>query len=281
MLSLEQARYAFAEEIRAVAHIDSDPLIAAFATVPREAFLGPGPWQVLRLFEGASPYRTTVDADPRRIYHDVLVGIDVERQLNNGQPTALAKWIHAMSLEPGQRAMHVGCGPGYYTAIIAELVGPTGHVDACDVDTELAARAQANLAPWRQVTAFAGDASSLPGGYDAIFVNAGATHARPAWLAALVPGGRLVLPLTMTFPNTETQGGMVVRIERVAGTRWPLRPISHVGIFPCTGARDPANEAELRNAWKAGVKQIAAVETGPHERGEACLAHIPGFCLQR
>jgi hypothetical protein len=28
------------------------------------------------------------------------------------------------------------------------------------------------------------------------------------------------------------------------------------------------------------AERIAAVALGPHERGAACLAHLPGFCLQ-
>src|SRR5512146_1491733 len=43
-LSLEDARRAYAEEIRAVADIQCDRLIEAFARVPREVFLGSGPW---------------------------------------------------------------------------------------------------------------------------------------------------------------------------------------------------------------------------------------------
>lgn len=281
ILTVEQTRHAFAEEIRAVAHLENDPLIRAYASVPREAFLGPGPWQIARPFDTANPYRTTPDGDPRHIYHDVVVAIDPVRQLNNGQPSALAKWIDAMDLAAGQRAMHVGCGVGYYTAIIAEVVGTGGHVDACDVDPDLAARATANLASRPQVTVFHGDASTLPGTYDGMFINAGATHARPEWLAALVPGGRLVVPLTMQLPNSEHAGGVVVRVVRTEGERWPLKIVSQVGIFPCTGARDPANEAELRNLWRGGFKALRWLETRPHERGEACMAHIPGFCLQR
>src|SRR4029453_15130675 len=42
-VELNDIRRRFAEEIRAVANIRSEALIAAFAKVPRENFLGPGP----------------------------------------------------------------------------------------------------------------------------------------------------------------------------------------------------------------------------------------------
>src|SRR5262249_37440387 len=40
------ARRAYAEELRFGARVRSPALVAAFASVPRERFLGPGPWRV-------------------------------------------------------------------------------------------------------------------------------------------------------------------------------------------------------------------------------------------
>lgn len=64
--------------------------------------------------------------DPRQLYHNVVVVLDKAADINNGQPSALACWIDAMGLKSGERAYHLGCGVGYYTAIIAEVVGPEG-----------------------------------------------------------------------------------------------------------------------------------------------------------
>ena len=97
LLSLDDRRRYFAEEIEAVAQLDAPPVIDAFARVPREHFLSPGPWQIPRLMIGPS-YRATPDADPRHLYHDVAVAIDPSRQLHNGQPSALARWIAALEL---------------------------------------------------------------------------------------------------------------------------------------------------------------------------------------
>src|SRR5690349_153748 len=151
MATLDDARRFYAEEILAISDIQCDALIEAVAKVPREAFLGPGPWQVMRPFrtpsEGVS-YRTTPDADPRHIYHNVLVGLDTTRTLNNGQPSANLGWIDQLRPAPGLRALHVGSGVGYYTAIIAEVVGA---VTAFEIDAGLAERARANLAAWPNV----------------------------------------------------------------------------------------------------------------------------------
>src|SRR5437867_8547854 len=82
---LNLLRQFYAEELRALADLQSEALLRAFAKVPREHFLGPGPWQVKSPgFEG---YWTTKDADPKQLYHNILVAIDPSRLLNNGHPS--------------------------------------------------------------------------------------------------------------------------------------------------------------------------------------------------
>jgi len=83
--------------------------------------------------------------DPRDLYHNVVVALDVAHNINNGQPGALARWINALDLRAGDRAYHLGCGVGYYTAIIAEVVGAGGSVVGSEVHSELAARAYKRL----------------------------------------------------------------------------------------------------------------------------------------
>ena len=281
----EEARAWFAEEVRMAAGLASEALVAAFGRVPRERFLGPGPWQILGPGDPNGPYRATADAEPKHLYHDVLVAIDPARRLNNGHPSSLARWIAAANVQPGDRVLHVGCGVGYYTAILAELAGPGGHVVGIEVDPALAARARDGLEPWTTVEVETGDASALRGAFDAMFINAGCTHPRPEWLAALNPGGRLVIPLTMRMPTMPHSVGAMLRVERGEGPRWPVGVVSPVGIYDCENARSAENEAELRKlvalgpAGKLGEGLVAVVE--PHERGSDCLIHLPGFCLQR
>ena len=190
-----ELRRTYAEKIRDLAGTHSAALTRAFAAVPRERFLGPRPWRLLHPGPKLG-YQEAPDARLEHIYDDVLVAIDPARHLNNGQPSAHAKWIEAAGPQPGQSVLHIGCGTGYYTAILAELVGPAGRVVAVEIDSGLAERARACLAPWPQVRVETGDGSRPQGPHDVIYVNAGATHARREWLAALLPGGRLLLPLT-------------------------------------------------------------------------------------
>jgi len=291
-LSLEDARRAYAEEIRAVADIQCDRLIEALAQVPREAFLGPGPWFIatgsrMRRFKMPAPddstswesgYRATPDADPRYLYHNVLIGIDPKRSLNNGQPTAVAAWFDTLEPRLGDRMLHVGCGVGYYTAVIAEAVGPNGSVLAVEHDGGLAARARANLAPWPNVRVVEGDGATIDvGEFDIGFINAGATRLMPPWLAGLQPGGRLLVPLTVQAPDV---GGGFTLLVRRGGERWEARFTGQVAIFPCHGARDEASHAELLKLYRRrGMHTVQSLRRDQHELAPTCAVHLDDYCL--
>jgi protein-L-isoaspartate O-methyltransferase len=45
-LTLDQCRLFYSEEIRFTGNVQSPALVEAFARVPREKFLGPGPWEI-------------------------------------------------------------------------------------------------------------------------------------------------------------------------------------------------------------------------------------------
>jgi protein-L-isoaspartate(D-aspartate) O-methyltransferase len=49
---------------------------------------------------------------------------------------------------PRQHFLHIGAG--YYTAVLAELVGSAGRATAFEVDKDLAARARRNFSAWPQ-----------------------------------------------------------------------------------------------------------------------------------
>ena len=108
----EAARREFAEKSRGLAVLRSDRLVRALASVPRQEFVGPGPWQILRPSEFGRGCVATPDADARRLYDNVLIALDASRQLNSGEPAALARWLDSLALAPGDRFLHVGCGVG-------------------------------------------------------------------------------------------------------------------------------------------------------------------------
>jgi protein-L-isoaspartate(D-aspartate) O-methyltransferase len=286
-MNLEDCRIFFADEVRIAANLKSHALIHAYARVPRENFMGPPPWQIASPDQislttvglASSPYVAT--EDPGDLYHNVLVALDPGRHLSNGQPSALARWIDALELKTGDRVYHLGCGVGYYTAIMAEVVGANGRVVASEVDASLAARARENLAAYPNVSVHAGDGADFdPGECDAIFINAGVTHPHSLWLERLSSDGRLVLPLTGAIGGGNLGGaGVVARIAR-KGNAFAACVVTVVAIYSCTSVRDSEMSTVLSKALATKtIFKLKSVRTDLHQQEEACLAHGTGICL--
>jgi protein-L-isoaspartate(D-aspartate) O-methyltransferase len=282
--TVEQFRHFFAEEIRALTGA-SDPLVAAFSRVPREHFLGVPPWHVAppaSLFTTA--YRAT--DDPRDVYHDLLIAIKPAKFLNNGQPTLLARLIDALALRTGGRVLHIGCGTGYFTAIMAEVVTETGSVVAVEIEPDLAAAAAANLSayPWVKVHhRDAADLAAQPDGLgvlDAVLVNAAVTHPHPSWLPSLSQGGVMVLPLAVAH-NPAAGDAFAIRIER-HGDRFAAQPLCLLSLYSSPSLRDPRLLGQLAHSFAAhSILYLKSVRVDAHPQDDSCLAHSPGFCLSK
>ena len=284
-------RAAYAKQILAAARVVGDArLEAALGAIRREDFLGAGPWWMLRRFQD---YAMTPDADPVYLYTNDLVGILPERRINNGQPSLHPHLIHQASPRAGEHVVHIGTGTGYYTAILAHIVGPSGRVTGIEYEPELAARAKTNFATYPNVDIVEGDGALVSfDTADVIYVNAGCTRPAESWLDRLADGGRLILPMTsdQSF-GAEDQGfaakslarieraGAVFRIER-HGKDYLACWISGVAIFPCAGSRDEVSERALAESFAKGgwqkVTRLYRDEKIPEER---CWVSGPGWCL--
>ena len=257
-------------------------LVAAFESVQREKFIGPGPWKI-----GLAGFVGTPDADPRHVYHNLPISLDESRNLNNGQPGALAIWIDALELKTGERVYHLGGGVGYYDAILAEVVGRTGAVVVTEVDTDLATRAQRNLANYTNVTVHAVDGAEFdPGDCDAILINAGCTHLHSCWLTA-----------TRRRPpddSAHNQDGSTRHRPRTANEYWrgndgqscggghSFNAAAHspIAIFSSTSMRDAESEANLRKAMGMGlIAKLKSVRRDAHQPDETCMLHRNDVCL--
>jgi protein-L-isoaspartate(D-aspartate) O-methyltransferase len=239
---IEAHRLFFAKLISANAGVaPGSEIEAALGSTPREQFVGPPPWRIFT----RSGYVESPD-DPALLYQDVVVSLGGEGPFNNGQPTLHAFCLAALDIKKGERVVHVGAGTGYYTALMAKLVGETGTVDAYEVVPEFARRAVDNLAEFPYVTVHSrsGAEGPLPE-CDVLYVNAGATGPRDVWLDALRPNGRLLFPMT---PD-EGAGAMLLITKQEDGG-FAARFLLQAQFVPCTGARDEATAQKLSEAFR-------------------------------
>jgi protein-L-isoaspartate(D-aspartate) O-methyltransferase len=241
-MTADDARRIYAQHLVSELRQGHDRLYHEFAETPREHFLGAPPWPLLR----GGFMRQWTD-DPRELYQDVLVGLDVELGINNGQPSLHARCLAECDPQRGDTALHVGAGTGYYSAILAYLVGPQGRVIAYEIEAHLAERAAANLAPLPQVSvrATSGAEPPLPA-CDVIYVNAGATHPVAAWLDAMRVGARLMFPLT-----TDDGAGCMLLVTRRSQRGYAACALMRVAFIACIGARDAQASLSLRQAFAA------------------------------
>jgi protein-L-isoaspartate(D-aspartate) O-methyltransferase len=280
---LKAIRRAYARQILAAARVIDPALEKAFAETPREKYLGPGPWPILRFGPG---YVASPSDDPAYLYTDDLVGISPERQINNGQPSLHAHLLFCAAIREGDLVVHVGAGVGYFTAIMAHLAGPTGRVTGIEYEADLAARAAANFAGRANVSVINGDGTVAPfDPADVIYVNAGATRPADIWLDRLKDGGRLVLPLT-TEKGFSRSGGLPIQrrgavfvIARQGGdylARW----VSPVAIYPCQGMREAESERALEAAFEKGDwRRVTRLYRRDDLPAEQCWLRAPGWCL--
>ena len=271
---IESARHFYAEELCRVNQISSRAILRAFSTVPRERFVGPGPWMIQ---SGGTQFFTET-ADPRNVYRDALIVLDAAKRLNNGQPSLWAFHLSLLDIHPGDRILHLGCGAGYYSAVLAELTGPHGNVVAVEIDEALAARARIALEPWPQVTVVHADGAQCPfDPVDVIVVSAGATHPLPAWLAALKPEGKLLFPLTAT-----RGAGTMAYVARKSASLFAATFTGSVFFVDFEGARDPVINDELARALKRDQgSSVRSLRLDAHLKDEFCWLHGAGWCFSR
>jgi protein-L-isoaspartate(D-aspartate) O-methyltransferase len=169
-MDIEQARFNMVEQqIRTWEVLDQDVLDLLFA-VRREEFVPPA-------------YRN-------------LAFADLEIPLGNGSrmwaPKMEARVLQELALKPGERALEIGTGSGYFTALLASR---GASVVSVEIDTGLSGEAKTKLARAgiADVELAVGDGARGWGAdrYDAIVLT-GSTPVLPdAFLRQLNPGGRV------------------------------------------------------------------------------------------
>jgi protein-L-isoaspartate(D-aspartate) O-methyltransferase len=188
-----------------------DPrLLAAFRTVPREAFVAP---------------ELAADA-----YRDQPLPIGEGQTIS--QPYVVALMIDLARVGPGDRVLEIGTGSGYSAAVLAQMAGEVYSVERFP---ELAERAAERLA----VLGYAGVHVRCGDGtlgwpehapYDAIVVMAGGPQVPPALKRQLMIGGRLVVPVGPVFDDQ-----VLMRITRLSEQTYREQDFGPVRFVPLIG----------------------------------------------
>jgi len=268
---LAELRRRYAEDIGRRAAVGWRPIVEAFAAVPRETFAGPGPWKI---YGGDLQAQVTPDADPGPLYANVLISLDEAKGLNNGQPQFWASLFERLKPAPGERVIHVGAGAGYYTAILAEMVGPAGRVTGIEFEPDLARRAAASLADRPNVEMLAGDAHALAKGAADILVASCGFDAVPLhWVRLLNDGGRMLIPLTAESALPGIGGGAMLLVTR-RGADYDARFVGWTMIYHDMSRRTEAATRRLADAlprvepgaaWQAPDIASLRIGTAPDE----------------
>jgi len=184
--------------------IHDERLLAAMMKVPRHEFVSRQNW--------GDAY-----AD-----HPLLIG----EQQTTSQPYMIAAMVQAAQVKPENRALEIGAGSGYQTAVLAELASQVFAVERYPSLVESARQTLARLG-YRNVKIVAGDGSlGLPESapYDAIIVSAAAPQVPPALIEQLAPGGRLLIPIgdphqqVLQLVRRDQQGN--VSVQTLEGCRF-------------------------------------------------------------
>jgi protein-L-isoaspartate(D-aspartate) O-methyltransferase len=112
----------------------------------------------------------------------------------------VAIMCEALDLKKGQKVLEIGAGSGYHAAIVATIIGDTGHVYTIERFEHLAQTANENLqrAHITNVTVLIGDGSKgLPDHqpYERIYVTAAAPAIPPPLIDELAEDGKLLVPV--------------------------------------------------------------------------------------
>jgi protein-L-isoaspartate(D-aspartate) O-methyltransferase len=150
-----------------------------------------------------------------------LAYIDRPIPLKRGQtisaPHMVAIISEKLSLEPGMKVLEIGTGFGYNAAVIAELLGPEGHVYTIERIESLKETADQNLKRTgysKNVTVIWGDGTKgypEQAPYDRIYATASAPKVPEPLKSQLKIGGRLLAPVGQDSTYQELQ--CIVRIS--------------------------------------------------------------------
>lgn len=167
---------------------------------------------VLRAFAETPRHLFVPAAVRHRAYENAALPIGAGQTIS--QPFTQARYLETLRLQGGERALEIGTGSGYQTALLSQLVAQVFTVERVQALAESAQRAL-RAAQVRNVSVLLGDGTLGWAGYapyDAILVAAGGPSIPAPLVEQLGPGGRLLIPVgergrqTLTLVERTAEG---------------------------------------------------------------------------
>jgi len=154
------------------------------------------------------------------------------------QPLMVGHMLQALALRPGERVLDVGTGSGYQAALLAEMGAAVVSVERLVGLARAAERRLHRLG--YQVDVRVGDGSTgvaEDGRFDVVVCAAVAPQPPRSLVAALAPGGRLVIPLRR---GSSVSGERLYRFRRRAaadppGDRFSVEDLGACRFVPLLG----------------------------------------------
>lgn len=251
-MNSEQLRNNLIDALTRKAVIKTSAVAAALRSIPRDHFT---PWLSLQ-----------------EAYADRAVINPATSEANIStvsQPTAVAHFLEAFNLKPGQRVLEIGAGSGYQAALIAHIIGASGHVTTVDIAELLVVKAKQNLQRLgiSNVEVVLGDGALgyLPAApYDRIVATVGLRELPKLWTQQLEPGGKIVFPLHV---GGEPQQHVLVSLQREGG-RFAGPGLAALDMVLLRGPGVSQEETVKRGAaWSGGYAHELWVQIGFDEVG--------------
>jgi protein-L-isoaspartate O-methyltransferase len=205
--TMTDLRGRFVEQIRQNGAPLTPELAAAFAAVPREAFVTNG-------FQR----RDGTWADPGDpdfldlVYRDDVLVTKFDGAIpvsSSSQPSLMAIMIAALGVRPGMSVLEIGAGTGYNAALLTAL---GARVTSVDVQEDVAARAAAALAGLGVTTATITHGDGYLGApgehFDRVIVTVGVAGISPQWLSQSSSPPPTFPPASSTSPSASPAAGL-------------------------------------------------------------------------
>jgi protein-L-isoaspartate(D-aspartate) O-methyltransferase len=140
------------------------------------------------------------------IYSDKVIGhvnVDgVALPSTNSQPSLVLWLLDMLDLRPGQRVLEIGSGSGWLAAVMAQLVGPDGHVTGIEIIPELAVQSRRDITALglKNVTILtqdgtSGHAAGAP--FDRVMITAATWDLPTALFEQVADGGYALVPIEL------------------------------------------------------------------------------------